>query len=268
MGTAESQSALWAKGAADWAKVQEGTVAPLYQTVLARLQPKEGDRLLDIGCGAGMFCQMAAAQGALVSGIDATEALIRIARRRTRNGDFRVGDMEALPFTEASFDFVTAFNSIQFAESPLNALRQARRMLKPEGVLSIAIWGGPQQAEAAVCLKALAALAPPAPANAPGPFSLSGPDALESVVTQSGFEAYRTDEVDCLWSYPDLKTLGQGLLASGPGAAAKAEVGLAKARKALAAAAEPYKTASGGYEFRNRFRYVLARPRRRSAPRD
>jgi SAM-dependent methyltransferase len=268
MSTAESQSALWTKGAGDWAKVQEGMVSPLYQTVLARLQAKEGARLLDIGCGAGLFCQLAAAQGVLVSGIDATEALIRIARRRTRSGDFRIGDMEALPFIEGQFDFVTAFNSIQFAESPLNALRQARRMLKPEGVLAIAIWGSPQQAEAAICLKALAALLPPLPANAPGPFSLSGPDVLEPLVTQSGFEVFRMDEVDCLWSYPDLKTLAQGLLASGPGAAAKAEVGLAKARKALAAAAEPYKTASGGYEFRNRFRYLLARPRRRSAPRD
>jgi SAM-dependent methyltransferase len=268
MSTAESQSALWTKGANDWAKVQEGTVSPLYQTVLARLQPKEGDHLLDIGCGAGLFCQMAAAQGALVSGIDATEALLKIAHRRTRRGDFRVGDMEELPFNEASFDFVTAFNSVQFAESPLNALRQARRMLKPEGVLAIAIWGGPQQAEAAVCLRALAALAPPAPANAPGPFTLSGPDVLESLVAQSGFESFRKDEVDCLWSYPDLKTMAQGLLASGPGAAAKAAVGAAAARKALAAAAEPYKTSSGGYEFRNRFRYLLAHPRHRSATRD
>ena len=211
---------------------------------------------------------MAAAQGALVSGIDATDALLKIARRRTRTGNFRVGDMEALPFADASFDFVTAFNSIQFAESPLNALRQARRMLKPEGILAIAIWGSPQQAEAAVCLKGLAALVPPAPANAPGPFSLSGPDVLDSLVSQSGFESYRKDEVDCLFSYPDLKTLAQGLLASGPGAAAKAEVGAVKARNALAAAAAPYKTASGGYEFRNRFRYMLARPRRRSAKRD
>lgn len=268
MSTAESQSALWTKGAADWAKVQEGMVSPLYQTVLARLQPKAGDHLLDIGCGAGLFCQVAAAQGALVSGIDATEALLKIARRRTRHGDFRVGDMEALPFTEGHFEFVTAFNSIQFAESPLNALRQARRMLQPEGVLAIAIWGGPQQAEAAVCLKSLAALLPPPPATAPGPFSLSGPAVLESLVTQSGFESFRKDEVDCLWSYPDLKTLAQGLLASGPGAAAKAEVGAAKARKVLAAAAEPYKIASGGYEFRNRFRYLLARPLRRRASRE
>jgi SAM-dependent methyltransferase len=267
MSTAESQGALWTKGAADWAEVQEGMVAPLYQTVLARLQPKPGDALLDIGCGAGMFCQMAAAQGAILSGIDATEALLKIARRRTRQGDFRLGDMEALPFDEGRFDFVTAFNSVQFAESPLNAMRQARRMLKPDGVLAVAIWGSPQQAEAASCLKGLAALLPPAPPNAPGPFTLSGPDVLENLVEQSGFETFRKDDVDCQWSYPDLKTLGKGLLASGPGAAAKAEVGLGAARKALAAAALPYKTPAGGYVFRNRFRYLLARPRRRSTQR-
>ena len=57
------------------------------------------------------------------------------------------------------------------------------------------------------------------------------------------------------------------MLATGPGAAAKAAVGLGAARKALAASALPFRTPSGGYEFRNRFRYLLARPRRRSTVR-
>ena len=91
---------------------------------------------------------------------------------------------------------------------------------------------------------------------------------LEPFVIQAGFEPYRSDQVDCLWAYPDFKTLCRGMLASGPGAAAKQEVGLAEARKALAAAAAPYQTAAGGYELRNTFRYLLARPRRRSAKRD
>jgi SAM-dependent methyltransferase len=267
MSTAESQSALWSTGARDWAEVQEGMVLPLYQTVLARLQIKPGQHLLDIGCGAGMFCQMAAAQGAVVAGIDATEALLKIARKRTKTGDFRVGDMESLPFAEASFDIVTGFNSFQFAGSPLNALRQVRHVLKPEGVLAMAIWGSPQQAEAAACLKGLASLLPPPPTGAPGPFNLSGPDALEPLVEQAGFETFRTDEVDCLFSYPDFKTLCRGMLASGPGAAAKQEVGAAQARKALAVAAEPFRTATGGFEFHNRFRYLLAHPRWRSKTR-
>ena len=267
MSTAEEQSALWTKGARDWADVQEGMVTPLYQTVLARLQIKPGQQLLDVGCGAGLFCQLAAAQGAVVAGIDATDALLKIARKRTKGGDFRLGDMEALPFAEGQFDIVTGFNSFQFAGSPLNALRQARHVLKPDGVLAVAIWDSPQHAEAAACLKGLAALLPPPPAGAPGPFALSGTDVLEPLVAQSGFEPYRTDVVDCLWSYPDFQTLCKGLLASGPGAAAKAEVGVAKARGALAAAAEPFRSATGSFAFHNRFRYVLARPRRRSAAR-
>ncbi len=187
MSTAEEQSALRSKGARDWAEVQEGMVAPLYQTVLARLQIKPKTQLLDVGCGAGLFCQMAAAQGAVVTGIDATDALLAIARKRTKDAQFRVGDMEDLPFAEAQFDVVTGFNSFQFAGSPLNALRQVRRVLKPEGVLAIAIWAGPQHAQVAACFKALAALLPPPPPGAPGPFVLSGPDVLEPLVAQAGF---------------------------------------------------------------------------------
>jgi len=206
--------------------------------------------------------------GADVSGIDATNALLNIARKRVPDGDFRVGDMEALPFAGGTFDIVTGFNSFQFAESPLNALRQARRVLKADGVLAISIWGSPQQSQASVVLKALAALLPePPPANAPGPFALSAPGALEPIVVQAGFEPFRADEVDCLWVYPDFKTLSRGLLASGPGAAAKEEVGAPAVKKVLTAAAEPFKTPSGSYELRNTFRYVLARPRWRTAAR-
>jgi ubiquinone/menaquinone biosynthesis C-methylase UbiE len=61
----------------------------------------EGTRLPDIACGSGFAAQLAARRGAAVTGIDASGALITIARARTPSGDFRVGDMLALPFPDA-----------------------------------------------------------------------------------------------------------------------------------------------------------------------
>lgn len=268
MSSMEQQGAVWGTRARDWAEVQEGMVLPLYQTVLARLQLQPGMRLLDVGCGAGMFCQLAAARGATVAGLDATEPLLAIARERVPGGDFRLGDMEDLPFAGEPFDAVTGFNAFQFASSPLNALRQARRVLKPEGTLVIAVWSGPEKAQIARCLSALAGLLPsPPPPGSPGPFALSAEGALGPLAEQAGFAPVRTDEVDCLFIYRDLKLLNRGLLASGPGAAARLEVGDAVARKALAKAAAPFRTAAGTYEFRNTFRYLIARPRQRSAQR-
>ena len=77
-----------------------GHVRPVYEAVLERTRVTTGTRYLDVGCGAGMAAQIAAARGAQVSGIDAAEALLAIARRRTPTGDFRQGDLEELPFDD------------------------------------------------------------------------------------------------------------------------------------------------------------------------
>ena len=71
-----------------------------------------GTRLLDIACGSGYAASVAAARRASVAGLDASGALIAIARARTPGADFRVGDMFALPFGDDCFDVATSFNGI------------------------------------------------------------------------------------------------------------------------------------------------------------
>ena len=66
-----------------------------------------------------------------MSGLDAAEGLLDVARRRTPSGDFRQGEMEELLFADGTFDVVTDFNSFQYAADPVNALRQAGRVSKP-----------------------------------------------------------------------------------------------------------------------------------------
>ena len=83
----------------------------MYQHVLDRAKIGSGTRLLDCGCGAGRFAQMAADRGALVAGIDAAEQLIAIAAQRTPDGDFRTGDLEALPWPDLWFEVVTGFSA-------------------------------------------------------------------------------------------------------------------------------------------------------------
>jgi ubiquinone/menaquinone biosynthesis C-methylase UbiE len=62
-----------------------------------------------------MAAQIAAERGAVVTGIDASSMLLEIARSRVPNGDFRVGDLEALPYSDGAFDVVTGsthFNTL------------------------------------------------------------------------------------------------------------------------------------------------------------
>ncbi|MGH6969734.1 MAG: class I SAM-dependent methyltransferase, partial [Stellaceae bacterium] len=176
--TSDVNGRLWSAGARDWADIQEGIVRKLYETVLERLRVGRGTRYLDAGCGSGLAAQIAASRGAQVSGIDAAESLLAIARERTPAGDFRRGDLEALPYADGSFDAVSGFNSFQFAGNPVVALGEARRVVKPGGLLTIVTWGEPEGMEAAAVVCALRPLIPPPPPNAPGPFALSQEAAL------------------------------------------------------------------------------------------
>lgn len=173
MGTANLQSQLWGARARDWAEVQEGMGAPLYEAVLHKTTVGPDATLLDVGCGAGMFCQMAAKLGARVSGLDATEPLLAIARERVPDGDFRAGDMEELPYSNHTFDVVTGFNSFQFAANPVKALQEARRVARIGAPVAIAVWGKREDTEGFALLAALGSLLPPPPPGAPGPFALS-----------------------------------------------------------------------------------------------
>jgi ubiquinone/menaquinone biosynthesis C-methylase UbiE len=129
------QGPLWGARARDWAELQEPLAKPLFESVLDRFDLGEGVRVLDVGCGTGLFCSLARDEGGSVAGLDASEQSIAIAKERTPDGDFRVGDIEELPWEDGLFDVVTGFNAFQFAADPANARREAKRVASPEGGL-------------------------------------------------------------------------------------------------------------------------------------
>jgi cyclopropane fatty-acyl-phospholipid synthase-like methyltransferase len=106
-----------------------------------------GMRVLDVGCGDGGFCALAAGRGAEVSGIDADPAAVARARRRLPSADLRLGFMEALPWLDDSFDAVVGFNAFQYALDIDLALLEAMRVLRPGGRVAVCKWGQPQDNE-------------------------------------------------------------------------------------------------------------------------
>ncbi len=257
-GSAAAQGALWGARARDWADVQEHVHRPMYEAVLARVEVGRGRRLLDVGCGSGVFCVLAAARGAAITGVDAAPPLIAIAQQRVPQGDFRVGEMEALPFDDGAFDVVTGFNSFQFAATPANALREARRVARPGARIVITTWGKPDRCETARCLEALRSLLPPLPPGAPGPFALSAEGALEALAVKAGLTPEETLDVPCPYEYPDVETAFRGQLSAGPAVKAIEIAGEAHVREAIATALAPFKLASGGYFLENEFRVLIA----------
>ena len=129
----------WGARAVEWAYLFEPYARPANEMLFDRLDVGPATRLVDIACGSGFAAQLAARRGATVSGLDASAALIDIARARTPDGDLRVGDMFALPFADASFDVATSFNGIWSGCD--DALVEARRVLTPDGRLGLTYWG-------------------------------------------------------------------------------------------------------------------------------
>jgi ubiquinone/menaquinone biosynthesis C-methylase UbiE len=123
-GSAAKWGPLWGARARDWAANEELQV-PTYEEAIRRVGISPGQRVLDIGSGAGVFLRLVADHGAEAFGLDASEALVEIARERVPEAHLRVGEMEALPYEEDTFDLVTGFNSFFFAADLVAALREA-----------------------------------------------------------------------------------------------------------------------------------------------
>jgi len=217
----------------------------------------QGTRFFDAGCGGGGTSVLAAQRGAHVSGLDASEALIAVARERIPQGDFRVGDLEGLPYGEKAFDAVIAALSVQYAADPIAALRELKRVCAPGGYFVISTWGLPEHCEQRVVLKAVRDTLPSPPAGG-GPFALSAAGALERLVEQAGWRVTGSSEVDCPFEYPDLETHWQAQRSAGPLQAALRVVDEERLRAAVEQAVEPHRTSTGGVRLENRFRYVTA----------
>jgi SAM-dependent methyltransferase len=96
-----------------------------------------GQRVLEVGCGAGVDLARFAKGGADVVGVDLASSAIGLARanfeQQGLSGEFRVADGEALPFPEGSFDLVYAHGVVQYTTNPQRLVDECRRVLKPGG---------------------------------------------------------------------------------------------------------------------------------------
>jgi 2-polyprenyl-3-methyl-5-hydroxy-6-metoxy-1,4-benzoquinol methylase len=112
----QRQSVVWGSG--PYQGITE-TVADVHQDVVQRLDPKSGQRFLDLATGTGAVAELAAATGADILGVDFSPALIHQAKQRAADRgldiDYRVSDVEALELEDAGFDLVVSTFGVMFA---------------------------------------------------------------------------------------------------------------------------------------------------------
>jgi SAM-dependent methyltransferase len=259
-GTADLQGRLWSVHTADWAEQQEPYLEPAFRAGLDALGVGEGTRLLDVGCGAGLALRLAADRGADVSGLDAAAGMLEYARRRVPGAEFVQGEIQSLPFPDAAFDTVTGFNSFQYAADPVAALREARRVTVPGGRILALVWSPVEMCELAPHLQSLGALMPPPPPGTPGPFALSGREALEQLFAGAGLQIAQVEDVMCTFAYPDTASAFKALSASGPVVRVAEHAGTEAVRLDIEAFLAERVRPDGTYAIHNPFRYAVSTP--------
>lgn len=109
---------------------------------LAALAPRDGERILDAGCGTGVLLRRIAAMApaARLVGIDGTRAMIR--RAHPQLAALGVGDVCHLPLASGSLDAVVLASVLQYVPSEEGVLAEAVRVLRPGGRVVITAWDG------------------------------------------------------------------------------------------------------------------------------
>ena len=136
-----SQREIWASFAANEAAT---TLAAADLVAFAKV--KAGEAVLDVACGTGVVAITAARQGALVKGLDLTPELLARAKENAALArvevEFTLGDAEALPYADASFDVVLSQFGHIFAPRPELVTAEMLRVLKPGGANCLHLMAG------------------------------------------------------------------------------------------------------------------------------
>ncbi len=250
---AAQQGELWGRGARDWVALMEPACVPLWTSALAAARVGTGTTVLDAGCGAGGASVLASQMGADPSGIDASAGMITIARERLPLADFRVGDLEDLPFPNAAFDAAIAVNSIQFTNLPRLALHELGRVVKPGQRMVVVVWDTPESSDMGEVFNAIRNLFDPPPPGR-GPFELSAPEVLDRLFASvDGIRLEAVQPVLCPFEYANLETAIRAHNATGPAQRAAELLGAERVDTTVRQVYQRFIQPGGKVILRNRF---------------
>ncbi|MFE4249800.1 class I SAM-dependent methyltransferase [Streptomyces sp. NPDC056910] len=221
----------WARNHDRWDAVNAGFNQPLLDAAAVR----PGERVLDVGCGAGTTTRLAARRagpGGRALGVDLSGPMLARAEETARREgavdvSFEQGDAQIHPFLAGAFDIAISRFGVMFFADPVAAFVNIRRAVRPGGRLAFICAAEPERND---WLRAVAGLRGILPVDgfatpderdtsrSPGMFSLADPDATREVLSGAGFAGVEVRRVEGygLWGR-DAGDAAAFLLGSGPG---------------------------------------------------
>jgi SAM-dependent methyltransferase len=248
----------WSERATDWAYLMESFTRPVNEVVLDRLAVSPGVQLLDIACGSGYALTLAAERGAVVSGLDASDGLIAVASARLPEADFRVGDMDALPFGDGTFDVATSFGGI--ISGCEQAAAEAFRVLRPGGLFGLTSWGSPRRREHLAYFMALVDISPAEHIeHSMVGMAFGRPGQAEALLGDAGFEVLERGDVDAVSEWPSPEIAVRAVAAVGASWPAIEHVGYERFHEVMLDAMDAVHDERTGIRLRSEWFWIIAR---------
>ncbi|WCK05466.1 class I SAM-dependent methyltransferase [Agrobacterium tumefaciens] len=175
----------------------DAMMAVFGQAAIEAAAPATGERVLDVGCGAGATSLDLAGRvgaGGHVLGVDISEPLIERARSLAPQDTpalFQVADASSMELPEGAFDILFSRFGVMFFDDPTGAFAHMRRALKPGGRVAFVCWRSMAENDwvrlpMGAMKGILQPTAPPDP-EAPGPFSFGDQGRVTHILTEAGF---------------------------------------------------------------------------------
>jgi SAM-dependent methyltransferase len=201
------------------------TIADLQDELVERLEP-DGVRWLDSATGTGEVAKRAARAGADVTGMDLAPVLIETARREAEEEgldiQYDVGDAEAMPYEDVSFEVISSACGVMFAPDHAAVAAELARVCRPGGRIGLACWT--PDSTVAEMFRAMTPFQPaPPPPGAGSPFDWGREDHVSGLLGDA-FDLDLTrlesllleDSAESAWelfsnSYGPTKTLADSL---------------------------------------------------------
>lgn len=184
----------------------DATLAPVTQALLTFAQPREGERVLDIGCGCGAptieFARAVGLDGRVVgfdiSGPMLAEAAARSTSAEIANVEWRQADPATAQLEP--FDLLVSAFGVMFFGDMVAAFANMRRSANPGARMALVCWRGlAENPWMEVPMNAVAQHLPPRPKgtpNSPGMFAFADPEYASHVLTAAGWAAPRFEKLD------------------------------------------------------------------------
>ena len=259
----QDQVAYWSgEPGQRWADNQahiDAALRDILDKLLAFADVQSGDEVLDIGCGAGattIACAPRAAPGRVV-GVDISEPLLAVARRRVadaglHNVDLILADAASHDFEPARFGRVISRLGVMFFPDPPAAFANIRRAMRSGARLAFVCFRTFAEVPAfAVSYEAAKPLLPPqAPSDpdAPGPFAFARAERVRSILSQAGFADITIEPAEATLRSGPLEEAVQSALTLGPLARALTGAGedvRSQVAEAVSKALVPYDGSEG-----------------------